>query len=184
MSYYPPPAQQWAQQPSFPYPAPVAAPSPSASSPFPTPPLVFLILIAFAGYHILRRQESARDRSKVLAKEAAKAAKVDAAEIKALSSKDVRAGGLPSSGAVGNPAPKQISGKGGDPRKDPSSTSFRKNYFMTMQGPGRPALVPFQDGLRPKRGEAEGTMWWDNVPEGESRCGQDGEGEEWGKRRS
>lgn len=35
-----------------------------------------------------------------------------------------------------------------------------------MQGPGRPALVPFQDGLRPKAGEAEGTMWWDNVPEG------------------
>lgn len=37
---------------------------------------------------------------------------------------------------------------------------------MTMQGPGRPALVPFQAGLRPKAGEAAGTMWWDNVPEG------------------
>ena len=34
-----------------------------------------------------------------------------------------------------------------------------------MQGPGRPALVPFQSGLRPKEGEEAGTMWWDNVPE-------------------
>lgn len=35
-----------------------------------------------------------------------------------------------------------------------------------MQGPGRPALVPFQDGLRPGKGQAEGTMWWDNIPDG------------------
>lgn len=36
---------------------------------------------------------------------------------------------------------------------------------MTMNGPGRPALVPFQSGLRPKEGEEAGTMWWDNVPD-------------------
>jgi hypothetical protein len=34
-----------------------------------------------------------------------------------------------------------------------------------MQGPGRPALVPFQAGLRPKEGEEAGTMWWGNVPD-------------------
>jgi hypothetical protein len=144
------------------YPPPVQVQS---SSSFPTPPLVMLIIIAFGGYHILKRQEAARDRAKVLQKESAKDAKEAAAITKALTSKDV-SGGFPSSSNVGNPAPKQVSGKGGDPRKDPSSTSFRKNYFLTMQGPGRPALVPFQDGLRPKKGEAEGTMWWDNIPEG------------------
>lgn len=145
--------------------------APETSNTFPTPPLIMLILIAFTGYHILKRQEAARDRAKVLAKEAAKEAKATAASSKTLSSKDVRSGGLPASGAVGNPAPKQLSGKGGDPRKDPSSNSFRKNYFLTMQGPGRPALVPFQDGLRPKKGEAEGTMWWDNIPEGRLQHG-------------
>lgn len=150
--------------------AQIANMSYSQQSNFPTPPLVMLIAIAFAGYHILKRQEAARDRAKVLDKKAAKEAKA-ASSSKALSSKDVRSGGLPSSSAVGNPAPRQVSGKGGDPKKDPSSTSFRKNYFLTMQGPGRPALVPFQDGLRPKKGEAEGTMWWDNIPEGRVRLG-------------
>ena len=85
-----------------------------------------------------------------------------------MSSSDVRAKGMPSSSSKhGDPAPKLVSGGSGiDPKKDPSSMSFKKNYFLTMQGPGRPALVPFQDGLRPKAGEAEGTMWWDNVPDG------------------
>lgn len=72
-----------------------------------------------------------------------------------------------SSSKYGDPAPKHVSGGSGiDPRKDPSNNAFKKNYFLTMQGPGRPALVPFQDGLRPKAGEAEGTMWWDNIPDG------------------
>ncbi|WWD03784.1 hypothetical protein V865_001840 [Kwoniella europaea PYCC6329] len=76
---------------------------------------------------------------------------------KPLSSSDIRAGGMPSSSSsskrVGNPAPKQISGSSS--KDDPSSLGFRKNYFLTMQGPGRPALVPFQDGLRPKKDAAD-----------------------------
>lgn len=152
---------------------------PTSSGAFPTPPLIMLILIAFAGYHILKRQEAARDRAKLLAREAAKAARSggssSSSSSRALTSSDVRSSGMPTSSMVGNPAPKQISGHGGDPRKDPSSTSFRKNYFLTMQGPGRPALVPFQDGLRPKKGEAEGTMWWDNIPDGRLNRRRDAE---------
>ncbi|RSH91363.1 hypothetical protein EHS25_009662 [Saitozyma podzolica] len=132
-----------------------------------SPPLVMLVLIAYIGYHILARQEGARERDKALAKADTKSSSSSSSSSssKPLSSSDVRSGGLPASSKSGNPAPKQVSGSGLDPRKDPSSNAFRKNYFLTMQGPGRPALVPFQDGLRPKAGQAEGTMWWDNVPE-------------------
>ncbi|WRT70106.1 uncharacterized protein IL334_007100 [Kwoniella shivajii] len=86
---------------------------------------------------------------------------------KPLSSSDVRSGGLPSSSSskkVGDPTPRQVSGSTSS-KDDPSSSAFRKNYFLTMQGPGRPALVPFQDGLRPKKGDPAGTLWWDNVPD-------------------
>jgi hypothetical protein len=134
-----------------------------------SPPLVMLVLRAYIGYHILARQEGARERDKALAKADTKSSSSSSSSSssKPLSSSDVRSGGLPASSKSGNPAPKQVSGSGLDPRKDPSSNAFRKNYFLTMQEPGRPALVPFQDGLRPKAGQAEGTMWWDNVPEGE-----------------
>lgn len=46
-----------------------------------------------------------------------------------------------------------------------------------MQGPGRPALVPFQDGLRPKDGDEEGGLWWGNVPDGELPPGLDSRGQ-------
>lgn len=148
-----------------------------------------LIIIAYVGYHFLRRQEYARTREAALAKAAKSSSSSSSSSSsrsggssssssssKPLSSKDVKSGGLPATqaGAVGNPAPKKVSGGSSssskekiDPRKDPSSLAFRKNYFLTMQGPGRPALVPFPDGLRPKKGQAEGTMWWDNIPDGE-----------------
>lgn len=124
-----------------------------------------LVLIAYLGYHLLTRQEAARERNKALVKTPSKSSSSSSSS-KTLSSSDVRSGGMPSSSKSGNPGPKQVSGSGLDLRKDPSSNAFRKNYFMTMQGPGRPALVPFQDGLRPKKGEPEGTLWWDNVPDG------------------
>jgi hypothetical protein len=140
-----------------------------------------LLLIAYVGYHFLRRQEYARAREAALAKASASSSSSSRSSSsggpssnssKALSSKDIRATGLAATkdGMVGNPAPKKVSsgGKEVDPRKDPSASAYKKNYFLTMQGPGRPALVPFQDGLRPRKGEAEGTMWWDNVPDGES----------------
>jgi len=134
-----------------------------------TPPLIFLVLIAYLGYIILTRQEGDRARKEALAKAAAKSSSSSSSSSsKPMSSADVRSKGPPSSSSkTGDPAPKHVSGGSGiDPRKDPSSSAFKKNYFLTMQGPGRPALVPFQDGLRPKAGEAEGTMWWDNVPDG------------------
>ncbi|WWC64727.1 uncharacterized protein I303_107338 [Kwoniella dejecticola CBS 10117] len=127
--------------------------------------LLVLIVLGFA----------ARDRAKALSKvksssssskssSSSGSSPSSSSSQKPLSSSDIRAGGMPSSSSsskrVGNPAPKQVSGK-----DDPSSTSFRKNYFLTMQGPGRPALVPFQDGLRPKKGDPAGTLWWDNVPD-------------------
>lgn len=137
--------------------------------------MIMLVLVAYVGYHLLNRQEAARNRAKALAAVAAKSSSSSSSSSsksggKPLSSSDIRSGGIPSSSSAsktGSPAPKQVSSsRGGDAKKDPSSTSYKKNYFLTMQGPGRPALVPFQDGLRPKKGEAEGTMWWDNVPEG------------------
>lgn len=132
-----------------------------------TPPMMLLVLIAYVGYHILTRQEAARVRQKALEKTSKSSS---SSSSKPLSSSDIRSKGMPSAGSrVGDPAPKHVSGGSGiDPRKDPSSNAFKKNYFLTMQGPGRPALVPFQDGLRPKAGEAEGTMWWDNIPEGKA----------------
>lgn len=136
-----------------------------------SPPLIMLVGIAYLGYHLLTRQEYARARAKTLAKTSSSSSKSSSSSSsKPLSSKDVRSGAMPSSSKSGNPAPKQVSGSSVDPRKDPSSNSFRKHYFLTMQGPGRPALVPFQDGLRPKKGQAEGTLWWDNVPDGRSHC--------------
>ena len=146
--------------------------------PFFTPPMVMLVLIAYVGYNILTRQEAARDRQKALQKSSKSSSSSSGGSSSSLSkaplsSSDIRAKGLPdSSSKVGDPSPKHVSGGSGvDPRKDPSSTAFKKNYFMTMQGPGRPALVPFPDGLRPKAGEAEGTLWWDNVPDGECISG-------------
>ena len=142
-----------------------------------TPPMIMLVIIAYVGYHVLSRQEGARNRNKALAKassssSASQLSSSYSSSAKPLSSSDIRAQGLPSSSSAsktGDPAPKYVSGGSGiDPRKDPSSSNFRKNYFLTMQGPGRPALVPFQDGLRPKAGEEEGTLWWDNVPDGQS----------------
>ena len=129
-----------------------------------SPPMILLVLIAYIGHHILTRQEAARTRNQALKKAESKSS----SSSKPMTSSDVRSKGMPSSSSkTGDPAPKHLSGGIGlDPRKDPSSNAFKKNYFLTMQGPGRPALVPFQDGLRPKAGEAEGTMWWDNVPEG------------------
>ncbi|KAK8853319.1 hypothetical protein IAR55_004023 [Kwoniella newhampshirensis] len=143
-----------------------------ASLPFLSPPFLMLVIVAYLGYHILSRQEAARDRAKALAKvkssskssSSSSSSSSSPKSSKPLSSSDVRAGGMSSASSkkVGDPTPKQVSGSSKD---DPSSTSFRKNYFMTMQGPGRPALVPFQDGLRPKAGEPAGTLWWDNVPD-------------------
>lgn len=148
--------------------------------PFLTPPLIILILIAYIGHHLLTRQSAVMDRQKALAKAAATAEAKAAAEAasasaaserKPLSSSDIRSKGMPSSSAApksGDPAPKKVSGgsSGGSGKDNPSSTHFKKNFFLTMQGPGRPALVPFQDGLRPKDGDEMGTMWWDNVPDG------------------
>ncbi|WWC72135.1 uncharacterized protein I206_106095 [Kwoniella pini CBS 10737] len=126
--------------------------------------LLMLVVLGFAyiGYHVLTRQEAARGRTKALSKvkssSSSSRSSSSSTSQKPLSSSDVRAGGMPSSSSssskrVGNPAPKQISGSSS--KDDPSSTSFRKNYFLTMQGPGRPALVPFQDGLRPKKDAAD-----------------------------
>lgn len=129
-----------------------------------------MLLIVYLGYYILRRQEAERDHLKALAKAKPKSFSPSSSsssnkDKKPLSSSDVRDGKLttPSNKRVGDPMPKHVSGSS---KEDPSAQSFRKNYFLTMQGPGRPALVPFQDGLRPKKGEAAGTMWWDNVPDG------------------
>ncbi|KIR41344.1 hypothetical protein I307_04426 [Cryptococcus deuterogattii 99/473] len=128
-----------------------------------------MLLIVYLGYYILKRQEAERDRLEALAKAKPKPSSSSSnsgfsKDKKPLSSSDVRDGKLAASSnkQVGDPTPKQVSGSS---KEDPSAQSFRKNYFLTMQGPGRPALVPFQDGLRPKKGEAAGTMWWDNIPD-------------------
>ncbi|ODN89213.1 hypothetical protein L198_06536 [Cryptococcus wingfieldii CBS 7118] len=167
----------FASHPSFPYSpfTPSLAPdgSPTLSPlPFLSPPFMMMIIIVYLGYYILKRQEAERDRLKALAKAAkpkssSSSSSSSSSAKKPLSSSDVRDGKLaaPTNKKVGDPTPKHVSGSSSSSKDDPSSTSFRKNYFLTMQGPGRPALVPFQDGLRPKKGEAAGTMWWDNVPD-------------------
>ncbi|KAK4684766.1 hypothetical protein P7C73_g5404, partial [Tremellales sp. Uapishka_1] len=138
-----------------------------------TPPMIILVLIAYIGYHLLARQAAKRDHQKALSKSKSSSSSSRSSSSKPssapLTSTDIRSAGMPSSSSsksTGDPAPKQVSGKSAiDPKKDPSSSAFRKNYFLTMQGPGRPALVPFQDGLRPAKGDAEGTMWWNNIPD-------------------
>ncbi|WVQ84579.1 hypothetical protein IAT38_006733 [Cryptococcus sp. DSM 104549] len=162
----------FAQHPSFPYSPFAVNPDGSQTTlPFLSPPFMMLISIAYLGYHILTRQEAARDRAKALAKvkpssSSKSSSSSSSNDKKPLSSSDIRSGGMPAptNKRVGDPTPKHFSGSSSS-KDEPSSTSFRKNYFLTMQGPGRPALVPFQDGLRPKKGEAAGTMWWDNVPD-------------------
>ena len=158
----------------------VGAGAGGTSIPLFTPPMIMLVIVAYVGYHVLSRQEALRARNKALAKvssssssSSSKDSSSSSSSSKPLSSNDIKSKGLPSSSSrVGDPTPKYVSGGSGlDPRKDPSGMAFQKNYFLTMQGPGRPALVPFQDGLRPKAGEAEGTLWWDNVPEGECSLG-------------
>nr|XP_019001297.1 uncharacterized protein I203_06002 [Kwoniella mangroviensis CBS 8507]OCF64758.1 hypothetical protein I203_06002 [Kwoniella mangroviensis CBS 8507] len=165
----------FASHPSIPYsPFSINIDGSVNSLPFLSPPLMMLVMIAYIGYHILTRQEAAQDRAKALAKAKSSSSSSSSSRSssssssqKPLSSSDIRAGGMPSSSSsskrVGNPAPKQISGLSS--KEDPSSLGFRKNYFLTMQGPGRPALVPFQDGLRPKKGDPAATLWWDNVPD-------------------
>ncbi|WWC91841.1 uncharacterized protein L201_006788 [Kwoniella dendrophila CBS 6074] len=165
----------FASHPSLPYsPFSVNFDGSISNLPFLSPPFMMLVIIAYVGYHILTRQEAAQDRAKALAKVRSSSSKSSSSSSsspsskKPMSSSDVRAGGMSSSSSsskrVGNPAPKQVAGSSSS-REDPSSSSFRKNYFLTMQGPGRPALVPFQDGLRPKKGNPAGTFWWDNVPD-------------------
>jgi hypothetical protein len=131
-----------------------------------------LVFIAYFGFHLLKRQEAERDRQKALAKAKAKAKSSSSSSSSssrsrsAMTSEQVRAKGGMSSSAMnprtGNPAPKQVSKSS---KTNPASNTFHGNYFMTMNGPGRPALVPRQSGLRPKEGEEAGTMWWDNVPD-------------------
>lgn len=163
-----------ASHPSDPY---SLTPASLTTIPLFSPATMLLVFVAYFGYHLLKRQEGQRDQKKALAKAAAKAAKSSSSSSgggssssrSAMTSKDVRAGGMPSSSSsssaskTGHPGLKQVSKSS---KTDPSSNAFQGNYFMTMQGPGRPALVPFQAGLRPKEGEEAGTMWWDNVPEG------------------
>ncbi|ORX35375.1 hypothetical protein BD324DRAFT_93915 [Kockovaella imperatae] len=145
-------------------------PDGTSTIPLFTPPMIMLVIVAYVGYHVLSRQEALRTRNKALAKAASKSSSSSSSSSsskKPLSSSDIKSKGLPSSSSrVGDPVPKHVSGGSElDPKKDPSSNLFQQNYFLTMQGPGRPALVPFQDGLRPKAGEAQGTLWWDNVPD-------------------
>jgi hypothetical protein len=141
------------------------------SIPLFSPASLMLVFIAYFGFHLLKRQEGERDRQKALAKAKAKSSSSsssssDPRSRSAMTSEQMRArGGMPSSSMTprtGDPSPKQVSKSS---RSNPASNTFKGNYFMTMQGPGRPALVPFQSGLRPKEGEEAGTMWWDNVPE-------------------
>jgi hypothetical protein len=152
-----------------------ANPSVSYSSlsgiPLFSPALIMLVIIAYLGYHLLNRQDAARTRQKALnnTKSSSSSSSSRTPSSQPLSSSDIRSKGMPTSSSkrTGDPSPKQVSGaKSLDPRKDPSSSAFKKNYFLTMQGPGRPALVPFQDGLRPAPGKPEGSMWWDNIPDG------------------
>jgi hypothetical protein len=131
-----------------------------------------LVFIAYFGFHLLKRQEGERDRQKALAKAKAKSSSSSSSSSSAppsrsaMTSDQLRAKGGMSSSAqtprTGDPSPRQVSKSS---RNNPASNTFQGNYFMTMQGPGRPALVPFQSGLRPKEGEEAGTMWWDNVPD-------------------
>ena len=142
------------------------------SIPLFSPASLMLVFIAYFGFHLLKRQEGERDRQKALAKAKAKSSSSssssspDPRSRSAMTSEQMRArGGMPSSSMTprtGDPSPKQVSKSS---KSNPASNTFKGNYFMTMQGPGRPALVPFQSGLRPKEGEEAGTMWWDNVPE-------------------
>lgn len=137
-----------------------------------------LVIVAYVGYVVLERQKAARERQEAEDKAKAKAKATAAAKAKPssssssasqkpLTSKDV-AKGLPpsksSSSSKGPSPPKAVSKSG----SSSAVTQFglQKHYFLTMQGPGRPALVPFQHGLKPKEGEADSTMWWDNVPDG------------------
>ncbi|WWD19747.1 hypothetical protein CI109_104211 [Kwoniella shandongensis] len=108
--------------------------------------IIFVLLVM--GFALSKAKSSSSSSSSSSSRSSSSSSKPDF-------SSDVRAGAMSSSSSskrVGDPTPKHVSG--GSSRDDPSSTSFRKNYFLTMQGPGRPALVPFQDGLRPKAGEA------------------------------
>lgn len=155
--------------------------STGGSYPLFSPLFVVLVIIAYVGYVILERQKAARERqeaeekAKAKAKASAKSKSSSSSSSststsqKPLTSKDV-ANGLPpskTSSSVplkGPTAPKAVSKTG----TSTAVTQFglQKHYFLTMQGPGRPALVPFQHGLKPKEGEADSTMWWDNVPDG------------------
>ena len=150
-----------------------------------TPTSMMFVMILYVGYHFLRRQEYAREKAAFAFKSSSKSSSSSSSSklssssssSKAMSSKEVASKGLPSTkeGMIGSPAPKKISSSSSskdkdkdklDPKKDPSNNAFKKNYFLTMNGPGRPALVPFPEGLRPKKGEPEGTLWWDNIPDG------------------
>ena len=140
------------------------------SIPLFSPASLMLVFIAYFGFHLLKRQEGERDRQKALAKAKAKTSSSSSSATpssrSAMTSDQMRArGGMPSSSQTprtGDPSPRQVSKSS---KTNPASNTFQGNYFLTMQGPGRPALVPFQAGLRPKEGEEAGTMWWDNVPE-------------------
>lgn len=154
-----------------------------------TPTSMMFVMILYVGYHFLRRQEYAREKAAFASKSSSKSSSSSSSSSskssssssssKAMSSKEVASKGLPSTkeGMIGSPAPKKVSSSSSssskdkdkdklDPKKDPSNNAFKKNYFLTMNGPGRPALVPFPEGLRPKKGEPEGTLWWDNIPDG------------------
>ena len=134
----------------------------SGGIPYLSPPFIMLIIIAYTGHYVLSRQESKRVQDATLKaaadKEAERAAREAARSAKALRSSDVRSKGLPASyRPTGDPSPRQVTtGSSGSSR--PSS---KMNYFMTMQGPGRPALVPMQHGLK---GPGDGEMWWNHVP--------------------
>ncbi|RXK35953.1 hypothetical protein M231_06776 [Tremella mesenterica] len=170
-------AMGFAANPSLPY--AVINMTSAGGLPLLSPPFIMLVIIAYAGYHILLRQEFIRSKTKPKSSSSSSSSSSrppggsssssGGSSKPPTTSADVRKGGAPptsSSGRVGDPNPKLVSGgSGGDPRTNPSHKDFKQNYFLTMQGPGRPALVPFQAGLRPPPGSPEGTLWFNNVPD-------------------
>ncbi|KAI5455426.1 hypothetical protein NCC49_000236 [Naganishia albida] len=144
----------------------ISDPATTGIPPILTPGMTMVLIVAYIGYRLMEHQKEAEKR----AREApAKAPAPSSSAALAARQKEKEIEKVKASGTQVTTKEdllkdqERLRAKASSTSKDVRAATKKTQYFLTMNGPGRPALVPFPRGFKAREGAPDGTLWWNNV---------------------
>ncbi|KAG7530550.1 hypothetical protein FFLO_04976 [Filobasidium floriforme] len=133
-----------------------------------TPGVTMLLIIAYGGYRLLEWQKEAEKRAREQPEkptESKSASSLAREKEKAAKERETpKANGTQiTTKADLLKEQDRLKDKSSKTSKDVRAATKKTQYFLTMNGPGRPALVPFPRGFKAADDSPDGTLWWNNV---------------------